>query len=41
MEEHAINPAPVMKRVEDLVVRTLLAVEVQINTNMQLHVPHR
>ncbi|KAJ1484428.1 tubulin-tyrosine ligase family-domain-containing protein, partial [Baffinella frigidus] len=41
MEERGINPAPVMKRIEDLVVRTLLAVEVQINTNMQLHVPHR
>jgi len=41
MDENGVDKEPVQQRIDDLIVKTILAVEVQINTNMQLHVQSR
>jgi len=41
LEKAGVSTEPIKERINDLIVKTLLAVETQISTNMQLAVPHR
>ena len=41
LEQEGVDTAAIKERINDVVVKTLLAVETQISTNMQLAVPHR
>lgn len=36
-----IEPAPIFAQVDDLVVRTMIAVEDKMNANISMYVPHR